>query len=30
MLVKVIPIFEKMFKDFGGELPGADADRDRP
>ena len=22
MLVKVIPVFEKMFKDFGGELPG--------
>lgn len=22
MLVKIIPVFEKMFKDFGGELPG--------
>jgi type IV pilus assembly protein PilC len=22
LLVKVIPVFEKMFKDFGGELPG--------
>ena len=25
MLVKVIPTFEKMFTDFGGELPGPDA-----
>ncbi len=24
MLIKVIPIFEKMFADFGGELPGPD------
>ena len=22
LLVKVIPVFEKMFADFGGELPG--------
>ena len=30
LLVKVIPVFEKMFKDFGGgALPGADADRHR-
>ena len=29
LLVKVIPVFEKMFKDFGGELPGPDADRHR-
>ena len=30
LLVKVIPVFEKMFEDFGGALPGPDADRGRP
>ena len=30
LLIKVIPVFEKMFKDFGGELPGADTDGDQP
>ena len=29
LLVKVIPVFEKMFKDFGGDAAGADAVRHR-